>query len=426
MTTSPTSAPTPEDAIRSIKRLRRVLEAAKLLNSTLDLSELTAIILRIVRDEIGTDRGTVFVLERNSKHLRSLVAEGVEGFEIVVPLGQGVAGTVAATGEVVNISDAYRDPRFDPSFDAQLGYRTQDIYCMPIVNRVGTVVGVLELLNRGHGLSEEDEAFLAGVSVHMGVALQNAQMHREIMDKRRLERELVLAREIQRKFYPNVPPTYAGVAIRASCEMCEAVGGDYLRYFPIEERRFLVAVGDVAGKGIGAALITSSLHATCRALVRHVHALENMAGDLNETFYDSTDPAVFITMLLMLVDPVDRRVHLIRAGHNPPLAVNSAGQSMLFESGGGFPLGLFPHVHYQREIFDVEPGTVLVLYTDGVTEAENGRDEQFGVERLIEVVSRDRARTAQQIHTGILAALADFIGEEPAHDDATLLVLKFA
>src|SRR5439155_12955471 len=116
-----------QEAIRRIARLHRILEASKLLNSTLDLAELTGIILRIVRDEVNTDRGTVFVLERNRGVLHSLVAQGVEGQELVVPVGKGIAGTVASTGETIDIPDAYADSRFDSSFDASLGYRTNDI-----------------------------------------------------------------------------------------------------------------------------------------------------------------------------------------------------------------------------------------------------------------------------------------------------------
>jgi GAF domain-containing protein len=219
-------AQTYQDAIRSIARLHRILEAAKLLNSTLDLAELTAIILRIVRDEVGTDRGTVFVLDREKRQLSSVVAQDIGEKEIVVPLGRGIAGTVGASGQTINIPDAYADTRFDSSFDAALGYRTLDIYCMPIVNRLGDIVGVLELLNRKFPLVEEDEEFLSGVSVHIGLALENAQLHREIVEKRRMEQELVLAREIQQNFYPTIPENYGGVEISASSEMCEAVGGD--------------------------------------------------------------------------------------------------------------------------------------------------------------------------------------------------------
>src|SRR5437016_2566855 len=202
-----------QEAIRSVAKLHRILEASKLLNSTLDLAELTTIILRIIRDEVGTDRGTVFVLDRVRQSLQSLVAQGLEGKQLVLPIGKGIAGTVAATGETIDIPDAYEDTRFDPSFDSSLGYVTNDIYCMPIVNRVGEIVGVLELMNRVRALSVQDEEFLAGVSVHVGLALENAQLHREIVEKRKIEQELMIAREIQQNFYPIIPESCGGVAI---------------------------------------------------------------------------------------------------------------------------------------------------------------------------------------------------------------------
>ena len=418
---------THQDAIRSIERLHRILEAAKLLNSTLDLAELTAIILRIIRDEVGTQRGTVFIMDRSHRQLRSLVAQDVkEGEEIVVPIGRGIAGHVGATGETINIPDAYADPRFDSSFDAMLGYRTNDIYCMPIVNRLGEIVGVLELLNRARPLNEEDEEFLAGVSVHVGLALENAQLHREIVEKRKMEQELVLAREIQENFYPNIPESYGGVEICASSEMCEAVGGDYVGYFPFEDGRFLVMLGDVSGKGIGAALVMCSLHAACRALVNHVHAIEDISYILNETFVETTGAGVFVTMLIMLVDPVGRRVHYIRAGHNPPLMTTRKGNPNLLDSGGGPPVGLFSQLRFKREISDIEPGSIVVIYTDGVSEAQNCRDEQFGVDRLSGVITATRATSAATIHSSIRSALRDFVADEPTHDDSTLIVLKFA
>jgi sigma-B regulation protein RsbU (phosphoserine phosphatase) len=419
-------AQTHQEAMRSIERLHRILEAAKLLNSTLDLAELTAIILRIVRDEVGTARGTVFVLDRKRRQLRSVVAQEVDGKEIIVTLGKGIAGTVGATGETINIHDAYSDSRFDSSFDAVLGYFTKDIYCMPIVNRLGDIVGVLELLNRAHPLSEEDEEFLAGVSVHIGLALENAQLHREIIEKRKMEQELVLAREIQENFYPNIPETYGGVQISASCEMCEAVGGDYVGFFPFEDGRFLVTLGDVAGKGIGAALVMSSLHATCRALVRHVHAIEHVTNILNETFVETTGAGTFVTMMVMLVDPIAGRVHYIRAGHNPPLKVAPSGRALLVENGGGPPIGLFAGLEYHRDICEVERGSVFVIYTDGVSEAENAMDEQFGMERLETVIRQARQGSAAHIHQSIRAALKEFVGDEPTHDDSTLIVLKFS
>lgn len=420
-----TPVQTHQEAIRSVAKLHRILEASKLLNSTLDLAELTTIILRIVRDEVGTDRGTVFVLDRAHQLLHSLVGQGLEGKQIVLPVDKGIAGAVAATGETIDIPNAYGDARFDPSFDTSLGYRTHDIYCMPIVNRVGEIVGVLELMNRVRPLTEEDEEFLAGVSVHVGLALENAQLHREIVEKRKIEQELMIAREIQQNFYPIIPESCGGVEICGSSEMCEAVGGDYLGYFRFGDGRFLVMVGDVSGKGIGAALVMSSLHAACRALVRHVHAIEDVTDILNETFVETTGAGTFVTMLILLVDPIGRRVHFIRAGHNPPLAITASGDAALFESGGGPPVGLFSNIQYRREISNVEPGSVLVVYTDGVSEAENLQGDQFGLDRLAAVVAGARFKSASQIHASIRAALKVFVGDAPAHDDSTLIVLKF-
>src|SRR5215207_8909809 len=177
------------EAIRNANRLRRMLEAAKLLNSTIDLAELTGIILKIVREEVHVDRGTVFLVDRGRGELLSLIAQGVTGKEIRLPLNSGIAGAAASTGETIDIPDAYADSRFNPTIDASLDYRTIDIFCMPILNRTGHTVGVLELLNRTKPLQEDDLEFLQSVSVHIGLALENAWLHRQLLEKRKMEQE---------------------------------------------------------------------------------------------------------------------------------------------------------------------------------------------------------------------------------------------
>ena len=411
-------------AARNLDRLHRTLEAARLLNSTLDLPELTATILRIVRDEVGVDRGTVFILDRRRNELRSLVAQDVIGREIVVPLGRGICGAVGATGETIAIPDAYADPRFDPTVDGDLGYRTRDIYCLPIVNRDGAVVGVLELLNASRPYTAEDDAFLSGISVHMGLALENAQLHREIVEKRKFERELSLARQIQQNLCPIFPPRAGGVEIAASSEMCGAVGGDYLDYFLLDGNRILLAVGDVSGKGIGAALVMSSVHASCRALVRHVHGVEQIVGILNDTLVESTGEGIYVTLVFLLMDPIAHRVHYVNAGHNPPLCIKPDGTAHLLQSAGGPPAGLFPGIKYERDVFSLEPGSVIVMYTDGIVEAENAAGNDFGLERLTSLVAAERSRPAKDIAAAIRAEIQHFSTGMPARDDATFIVLR--
>jgi sigma-B regulation protein RsbU (phosphoserine phosphatase) len=131
-------------------------------------------------------------------------------------------------------------------------------------------------------------------------------------------------------------------------------------------------------------------------------------------------------MLVLLVDPIGRRVHYIRAGHNPPLMISKDGHQAIFENGGGPPVGLFPALKFRREIAGIESGSVLVLYTDGVTEAEDRMGEQFGINRLVEVVRTGRVGSASRIHGDIRDGLKTFVKDEPTHDDSTLVVLKFS
>ena len=178
-----------------LRRLQTLLDAARLLNSTLELKELTQIILDVVRTEVPVDRVSVFVVDRARNGLYSLVAQELEGFEITFPLGTGIAGTVAATGEVLDISDAYADPRFDSRFDQILKYHTTDLFALPVNNRQGQIVGVLELLNRERPINAEDREFLLGISVYIGLALQNAWSHRQVRAGGQFQQELVALRD---------------------------------------------------------------------------------------------------------------------------------------------------------------------------------------------------------------------------------------
>src|SRR5438876_900993 len=183
------------DTGAEVRRLETLLDAARLLNSTLELKELTQIILDVVRAEVPVDRISVFVVDRGRNTLHSLVAQEVEDFEITLPMGAGTAGTVAATGEILDIADAYADPRFESRFDQILQYRTRDLFALPVNNRQGVIVGVLELINRQRPIIAADREFLLGISVFIGLALQNAWAHRQVRAEGQFEQELVALRD---------------------------------------------------------------------------------------------------------------------------------------------------------------------------------------------------------------------------------------
>ena len=177
-----------------VRRLQRLLDAAMLLNSSLALKDLTAIILEIVRADVPVERVTAFRVDRERQEVQSLVAQETDR-EIRLPMGSGIAGTVAATGVALDIPDAYADSRFNPFFDGILNFRTEDLLALPVFNRDGLVVGVLELINRERPINESDLAFLRGISTYVGIALENAWLHQQALAKQKIEEELLDIRD---------------------------------------------------------------------------------------------------------------------------------------------------------------------------------------------------------------------------------------
>jgi signal transduction histidine kinase len=220
----------PHDATTSIRRLERLLEASRLLNSTLEIRELADIVLRIIRDELTVDRCTLFVVDRKEKLLRSFLAHGAEAFEIKLPVGEGLAGAVALSGEPLEVLDAYADPRFRKDVDQALNYRTNDVLCLPIHNCERNLIGVLQLLNRQGPITDEDKEFLTSISTYLGIALHNAWLHRELEASRNAERELraVADRLAQADKAAALNEMIAGVIHEVKNPLTVAVGNCFL------------------------------------------------------------------------------------------------------------------------------------------------------------------------------------------------------
>lgn len=413
---------------RQITQLSLLFEATRLLNSTLDLAELLELILKIASQEVRADRGSVFLVDNQRKELWSIVASGLDHQEIRVPFGKGVAGRVAETGEIINVEEARSLPYFESAFDQKFGYNTKSLMCLPIRHHSGEIVGVIQLLNKkgAPSFTREDEDFLTKLSSHMAMALENARLHRDALIKQRLEKELALARGIQRSLLPEAPPIVPGYEIAVLNEPCFEVGGDYYDFLSLGPQSLLLVVADVEGKGVGSALVMSNLQATLRALVMHLHSLEVLAVSLNEMMCNDTKSEKYLSCFLGLVDTRRGGLHYINAGHVPPILIRAAsGEYELLEEGGTV-IGLFPAMEYRRGAIRLEPGDVLVCCTDGILEACAADEEEFGKERLAAAVSRNRAKSAQGIVDAVLVEVNEFSAGGKYTDDKVLMIMKVA
>jgi serine phosphatase RsbU (regulator of sigma subunit) len=415
-----------EDSQKTITQLSLLFEATRLLNSTLDLAELLDLILKIARTELKADRGSVFLVDKAHKELWSIVASGLEHQEIRIPFGRGVAGRVGETGEIINVADAYSLPFFDRTFDQKFGYTTKSLLCLPIRHHNNEIVGVLQLLNQTtHGrFTSEDQEFLTKLTGHMAMGLENARLHREAIEKQRMERDLAVARNIQRSLLPEAPPIVPGFDIAVINRMCYEVGGDYYDFLNLGPQTLLVVVADVEGKGVSSALVMSNLQATLRALVMHLHSLEVLTISLNEMIFNDTKSEKFLSIFLGLIDIRRGGLHYINAGHCPPILVKGAtGEYKTLEEGGTV-IGLFPDAEYNRGSAKLDPGDIMVCCTDGILEANNTEDDEYGTERLAEAIARHRTKTAQEIVDCVLEEVTQFSIGGINIDDKVLMVVK--
>jgi len=428
--TSSKTAPRRVDLERQVeelgRKLRFLMEATKALASTLDLAELLGRILDVAKTQADAERGTLFLVDEKKEEIWSLIAHGLEQREIRLPLGKGIAGHVAKSGDILDIPDAYADPRFNRDVDVQTGYRTRNILCLPIRNKNGKIIAALQLLNkRGGSFTQEDVDFLLTLSDHMALALENAQLHRALLEKERLEREMALARDIQRGLLPETVPSLAGFDIAVTNQPCYEVGGDYYDFMTLGPEKLLVVIADVEGKGISSAMIMSNVQATLHALAPSLQSLKTLAESLNHMILASTRGGKYLTMFLGLIDIPRKAIDYINCGHVPPVVVRTEGEPANLTEGG-MVVGLFDDVHYNTGQLDFRTGDVLVLCTDGITESMDEAQEEYGTERLTGCVQAAIAQNATEIVNAVNSEVSEFSRKGTHLDDKVVIALKVA
>ncbi len=417
------------DALRrELARQQRLVQASYALHTTLDLDRLLALILEAASSGVEADRGTVFLLSEDRTKLWSRVLSGDAKLEISLPVGQGIAGAVAATGETVRIEDAYLDRRFDRSWDERSGYRTRQILCAPIRNRERQTVGVFQLLNKSKGpFTEQDEEYLDALSVHAALAVENAFLHRSALEKERYDREVKLAQGVQRQLQPAERGAEVGrIVVAGLNELCEDATGDYYDFLlPLPGNRLGVAIGDVSGHGLQAALVMAEARAYLRAFVRTTDRLTKAMDLLNDFLVPDMSGGKFISMFAAVVDTKTGDLEWCNAGHNAPLLHRAGSGETVELKATGRILGILPDAGYRAGApLGLAQGDVLLLYTDGATEARRKDGELFGEARLGAALASAAGREPKEILAQVRAALREWTGDAANDDDLTMVVVK--
>ncbi len=330
----------------------------------------------------------------------------------------------------------YRDPAMSDNERQNLAELRSELL-LPLLAK-DNLIGFVSL---GQKLSEApysgaDLRLLNSVAAQTSMALEVSRLTNAVALQRaqreRLDRELEIAREVQERLFPQVIPIVRGVTLSGGCRPAYGVGGDYYDMIELKDGRLGLAIADVSGKGISAALLMASLRACLRTLTL-VGApvgrmdLSKLTEQMNQLVYESSAITRYATVFFAIYDPTSRRLEYVNAGHNPPFLVRSsrtgADKHVRLEAGGTV-IGLLPNMRYEEQSVIMEPGDLLLAYIDGISEAMTEKEEEWGEERMLQAtegVSRD---SADDVLQRVFTAADEFTGKAPQHDDMTLLVLK--
>jgi sigma-B regulation protein RsbU (phosphoserine phosphatase) len=411
----------------------------EVLSSTLEYDEVLRLVLQEMRTLSGAEIASIFLINKKDQVLEFAATTDEKADllkHIRVPLGKGISGYVAQTGEYVNQSDIQSDARYYKEVDVTRGGETKSYLCVPLKLR-GEIKGTVQLMNKAGGqpFTDADVRLMLNFSSQAAMAIETSLLHREALTKKAFERDVHLAADIQRQSLPNAMPQLTGYSLYGHTEPAQDVGGDYFQFLKHVDRtgknKLDIIVADVAGKGIPASLIVSNFHAALQLLSPLYDTLGELAFQLNNFMRQNLITGTFVTAFIARLDAATGRMHYVSCGHNPPYIFRKQNGTysaeLLQQSGTAF--GLRYDMEYRVHRLDLQPGETLLIYSDGITEAMNRDNVQYETERMNASVTATLLTpglqdAARQVVENLRSDVERFRQGAEVNDDLTVVCLQ--
>jgi len=416
-----------------VDKLRMLLDITKTISRSLDLDEVLNLVMDTLDSLIPYDAAGIYLVkcsrpmtewEGELDETCVFHTEAVRGYDIAdlqelrLKMGEGLIGHVALSGKPFISDDVRKEPRY---INARA--RTHSEMVAPIISN-NEVIGVFDLeSDELNAYTKDDLDVLMLLSSQVAIIIEKVMLHEQLIEKQRLETQLEVARQVQLQLLPPRDPQLEGFEISAYNFPTEEVSGDYYDWVRIYDDQIGVVIADVSGKGVPAALLMAFLRASLRAASHIGYAPHISMSKVNYLLWESIERNQFVTAFYGILDATNRTLAYSNAGHNPPLLMDADGKAR-FEERGGVPLGMFRDSRYYEYFATIEPGQVLVLYTDGVTEATNPSSEDYGRDRLVDAVRRGRHLSAREMIDFIHNEVITWTEGRGATDDVTFFIVK--
>jgi sigma-B regulation protein RsbU (phosphoserine phosphatase) len=412
------------------KRLKRAVDELSILNdlaraigASLNTQEIIQTIVRRSLRAISAEQGVITLVEEQSNQsMKTLVRTMVSSKEQEhFHFSQALLGWMHLNKKPLVINDPKSDERFRGiPWDESI----RSLIAVPMMAK-SELRGVLTVYNKKDGkpFAEDDQRLLAIIAGQSGQVVENARLYEKEKTLVKMQEEVRLAARIQTELLPKSGPNIAGYDIVGRTIPAQEVGGDYFDFIPIDDNRLAFCLGDVTGKGLPASLLMANLQATLRGQTLTTGSPKTCLERSNQLLYQSTSPEKFATLFYAIIDLQNHQIHYSNAGHDNPYLSSSHVATRRLKIGG-IPLGMLPDFTYEQESVPLEDDSILVAYSDGVTEAMNAQEEMFGEERIAAVIDQHKQAPASEIIDHLVSAVKTFAAGHPQSDDITVVVMR--
>jgi len=403
---------------KKIQELNTLFEIGKELNSTLDRDKILNLLSYAVMGEMIINRCLIFLEENGEMKLQ--MSKGLQDKNELLQYEQN-----DFLSKLFDLTDAMYLKRENDYPPPLLNFQQANfpvIVPMRIQNKTKGVLAIGERITKTP-FYEDDLEFLFTLGNEALICLENARLFEEMLEKQKMEEDLALAREIQQKLLPKECPRFEKYEVEGINISSLHVSGDYFDCIKLNDNNYCLAIADVSGKGTPASLLMANLQAVLNALIDSNSNLVDITSRINNLIHKNTNYDKFITFFIGMLNTVDNTFQYVNAGHNPPFFMHENGEMEMLESGG-LILGMMPNAPYEQGKVQLKPGDWIVMFTDGVTEAQDKDGEDFEEERLMRLMKKNKSATAEIMKNKILTAVKEYTGDVPQGDDITLLILK--
>jgi len=405
-------------------QLKALIEISNNLGSTLSVKEILPKLLdSLFNIFVQADRGFVIMRPKPEAPLVPVASKARRpGDEDNMRISRTIVEQAVEGRKAILSADAATDERFNMA-QSIADFKIRSLICAPLIAKDGEPLGVIQIDTRNQlsRFTDQDLQVLVGVANQASIAMDNAQLHEDAVKQRALQRDLEVANQMQHALLPSKSPQVPGYHFFEFYESAYLVGGDYYDYVMLSEDRFAVIVGDVAGKGVSAAILMAKLSGDVRFWLAREPDTAKAMGEINASFSSHGWDDRFVTMVIAVIDPRSHTLELVNAGHMPPMLRNTAGD--VIEIGGditGLPVGVIDDYQFESYQRELEPGDFVTIFTDGFSEAMNSQRDLYGIEKLAEVIG-DKAVGPYELGQHVLNDVRRFAGDFPQSDDMCLV-----